>query len=675
MLLQTGLVISSVILISFSLIKCFFEKNEEDSPMSKISELIRLGANSCIRTQYSYITTFILITSSLIFFLVSIEFSQGIVIGSTLSLLCVLFSLHVSMRWNLLTAISSAEGIAAGFNRAFESGKIISIFLFGICILFSYIALSFTAKSTEQIILGIAIGSALVSAFSRISGGIFTKAADVVADLVGKVFYDMPEDDPKNPAVIADNIGDNVGDGSGTMCEIFASYVAAFTCAIFLQKPVSNLLIISLGCSGIASLISIGLTRMSEESAEKDPDAILHTVSKMIYTSVFLSALFALVFRMNEFYKLEKSFSIGKIFASISTDVQFIIPFLLGIFTIPLGMGITIRYSSRNYAPVKNMANSCETGGAAMNLIYGYSYSLESAFLTGTSFGLVLLAISLISGMNGLLISLFATLGMIPSIMSMDAYGPVCDNAGSIATMSNSDAIIRENTDELDSIGNMVKALTKSYICIISIITTFLLIKICISSIPKSIVLSISEPVALAGLLIGISSPFLFSGISIRAVSNASEYIFPTVIETIKNGNYEDKEYYSRPIEMLAIKSLKNSVLPILAIFFPILLSALFISSNLKDKVFSYLTFSLAGNAFSSILLSVSMTIGGGALDNTKKLVESRFPKGHEARKASVIGDTFGDPLKDTAGPALIASLRIFLLFSLVFFRYVGGLI
>lgn len=678
MLLKISLLFAGGALIGFSLLRCFLQKNPEESEMSKIADLIKLGANSCINTQfYALLPVLFAMILCKMFFNQSFipEGIFGLSHGMGIAMICVSFSLYVSMRWNLLTAISSREGVAAGFNKAFESGKIISIFLLGICIYSTYVILFYYPNSAEKTALAMSIGCAITSAFLRISGGIFTKAADVVADLVGKVFNDMPEDDPKNPAVIADNIGDNVGDGSGTACEIFTSYITAFTSILLLQKTLSKEVIVAFCCSAAASLVAVGFTKMNEISIEEASNKILSAVNRMLNSSVLFSALFAIIYKGIQISTSKGCFCIGKISQAILTDTLFFIPFLIGIFAIPIGMGITTYYSSRGCTPVKNMANSCETGGAAMNLIYGHSYSLEAAFVTGISFSLLLLALSIFSGPDGILIALAGILGMIPSIMSMDAYGPVCDNAGSIATMSNSDPIIRENTDELDSIGNMVKALTKSYISIVAIMTTFVLLKICIASIPNFSQISIADPVSLIGLFTGISTPFLFSGLAMRAVSNAAEYIFPTVTQTIESGNPEDNQYYSGPIRMLTIKSLQSSVMPILAIFFPIFVSLGFFFIGLKTTVFTYLIFSLIGNSFSSILLSICMTIGGGAFDNAKKLVESKFPKGHDARKAAVIGDTFGDPLKDTAGPSLIASLRIFLLFCLAFFRYASGLI
>ena len=580
----------------------------------KIGELIRSGGFTCITGQYTYLLIFLPVLILLSYLYLGKWIAAGIFMGSMSNILIVFFALETATSANVVTALKSmlTDGLQDGFNSAYKAGQIVSIFMVSIMTLITIAAIYSRSRGNMlPFCLGSAFGASLVSMFARLTGGVFTKAADIAADMVGKVFAHLPEDSPENPAVIADNIGDNIGDCVGTAADIFETYI----CSVIIMPlfPASiNTIVIILTSTLICSVLSTFHGHLATSVIKRKADgasAIISVMSSMFRNSFIASTI---VFLATNWFYLK---TVGK----TSHFISELACFLLGIGLLVTLLYLNNYYISKNHIPVQSIVKASRDS-TAMNIITGFAFALQSAFIVTSAIVIFALASFFICGLHGLTILLFSLLGFIPCIMTMDTYGPVVDNAGGIAVMSGAPKSVRYNTDILDSLGNLTKSLTKGYSAGITSVVAIILI----SYITNSINLSQSTPLLVISSVFGSAVTFIFVSFVITAVYRGADYMTKVSIMKMKNESIDSPEYYTRPIQFLAMKSVQYSInaliLPILPvlIYIPILI----FFPQMRGQGHSEIAGWLIGLTASSLLLGLMMTIGGAAWDNAKKFIE-----------------------------------------------------
>lgn len=640
-------------------------KETGDEKMRSIAEAIKIGANAFLKRQYmtiGLIATLIAV-GLLLAYASAGNWSTGwrtagaFLLGAISSAVSGIVGMSVAVRSNVRSAAAAKKGMNDALVVALRAGAvsgitIVSLSLLGIAGLFLiYTRLGYEAVKIPSLIVGYGFGASLVALFAQLGGGIYTKAADVGADLVGKIEANIPEDDPRNPAVVADLVGDNVGDCAGRGADLFESTAAEnigamlLGAALFPVFGVSGVLFplvvrsLGLGAS-IAGIVSV---RARED---EDPMKAL-TRGYWVTTVLAAGALFAATRLLLASHWI---WFFGAGLVGLANSVAFIY--------------LTQYYTEARYRPVRNIAEASKTGHAT-NIIYGFSVGLESTAITVVTISLALLAafkLGSLSGIpgGGLYGTAVATMGMLATaayILAMDTFGPIVDNGGGIIEMSGAPEAIRRNTDKLDSAGNTTKALTKGYAVGSAALAAFLLFSAYLEEAHLTIV-DLAKVQVFAAAMIGAMLVFLFSSLAIRAVGKAAYYIINEVRRQFKEHpgimTGSEKPDYSRAIDITTRGALKEMVAPgLLAVGVPILVGVLF-----KAEAAAGL---LMVGTIAGILLATVMNNGGGAWDNAKKWIEAGNlgGKGSEAHKASITGDTVGDPLKDTAGPSLHVLVKL----------------
>ena len=654
--------------------------NSGNKKMQEIASAIQEGAKAYLNRQYKTIAIVGIIILIIITYALGIWVGLGYFIGAFLSGTAGYVGMLVSVQANVRTAEASRKGLAAGLNIGFKSGAVTGMLVVGLALLaisiYYLILLKLNIENREIInaLVGLGFGASLISIFARLGGGIFTKGADVGADLVGKVEVGIPEDDPRNPAVIADNVGDNVGDCAGMAADLFETYVVTIVATMVLSSIFfhgdMNMMIYPLTIGGGCILTSILGTYFVKLGKDKN-------VMKALYKGFIVTAISSLVILYlitdnvigfdNE-YTLE-----NKIFNGMSLYFCGII----GLVITGLLIWVTEYYTGTNYRPVKSVAASSTTGHGT-NVIQGLAISMEATAIPALIIVAGILTTNLIAGLYGIAISVTTMLALAGMVVALDAYGPVTDNAGGIAQMANLPKNVRKTTDALDAVGNTTKAVTKGYaigsagLGALVLFTAYTEDINFFSSIAGSklegvvVTFDLSNPFVVVGLLVGGMLPYLFGSMGMQAVGRAGGAVVIEVRRQFKKipgiMKRKSKPDYGRLVDLLTKAAIREMIIPsLLPVFSPIVLYFIILPIGGQVAALSSVGAMLLGVIITGLFVAISMTAGGGAWDNAKKFIEDGKygGKGSEAHKAAVTGDTVGDPYKDTAGPAINPMIKI----------------
>ena len=650
--------------------------NAGSEKMQEISSAIQVGAQAYLNRQYTTIS----IVGAVICVLLYLFFQDfwvvgGYLIGAILSGAAGYIGMIISVRANVRTAQAASESLGKGLNVAFKAGAVTGMLVAGLALLSIsvYYAIldsySVSEETLKHALVALGFGASLISIFARLGGGIFTKGADVGADLVGKVEAGIPEDDPRNPAVIADNVGDNVGDCAGMAADLFETYavtiVATMVLAtIFFSGQTAHMMTIypmAIGGSClVASIIGTFFVRLGSSQS------IMGALYKGFIASAILSLIFIYPITQIILGDMATEFTFGE--TTFSGNSLYICS-VIGIVITGLLIWITEYYTGTNYRPVQSVAKASTTGHGT-NVIQGLAVSMEATALPALVIVIGIIMTFQLAGLFGIAIAVTAMLALAGMVVALDAYGPVTDNAGGIAEMSNLDENVRKTTDALDAVGNTTKAVTKGYAIGSAGLGALVLFAAYVEDLKLVPYLtpnfSLENPYVVVGLLIGGLLPYLFASMGMMAVGRAGGAVVEEVRKQFSDNpgimTGESKPDYSRSVDMLTRSAIKEMIVPsMLPVLSPIVL--FFIVSLVADQnaAVSSVGAMLLGVIVTGIFVAISMTAGGGAWDNAKKFVEDgNFGgKGSEAHKAAVTGDTVGDPYKDTAGPAVNPMIKI----------------
>ncbi|WP_430445255.1 sodium-translocating pyrophosphatase [Sphingorhabdus contaminans] len=647
--------------------------------MQEIAAAIQEGAQAYLGRQYRTIAIVGVVVAILVALFLGVIPTIGFVIGAVLSGVAGYIGMNISVRANVRTAAAAQTGLQAGLTMAFRAGAITGMLVAGLALLaiavfFWYLTdirgFAPNDRAVVDALVALAFGASLISIFARLGGGIFTKAADVGADLVGKVEAGIPEDDPRNPAVIADNVGDNVGDCAGMAADLFETYVvtvgATMVLIALLVKGVTdtglflNLMSLPLLIGGVCVITSIIGTYFVRLGGGTN---VMGAMYKGFLVTAILSVP-AIWFAI--------STALGGMEADVGgfTGRTLFYCSLLGLIVTGLIIWITEYYTGTNYRPVRSIAKASETGHGT-NVIQGLAISLESTAMPTIVICAGIVIAFQLAGVIGIAFAATAMLALAGMVVALDAYGPVTDNAGGIAEMAGLDDSVREKTDHLDAVGNTTKAVTKGYAIGSAGLAALVLFAAYTTDLREffpdlQVNFSLENPYVIVGLLLGALLPYLFGAMGMTAVGRAAGEVVKDVRDQFANDpgimTYASKPNYARTVDLVTKAAIKEMIIPsLLPVLAPIAVYFIITWVAGQSEGFAALGALLLGVIVGGLFVAISMTSGGGAWDNAKKYIEdgNHGGKGSEAHKAAVTGDTVGDPYKDTAGPAVNPMIKI----------------
>jgi len=676
------IIISGLIAIIYGYIvgKQILSVSPGNKKMQEIAGAIQEGARAYLNRQYKTIAIVGIIIFLLIIYALGIWVGLGFLIGAFLSGTAGYVGMLVSVQANVRTAEASRKGLAAGLNIAFKSGAVTGMLVAGLALLsisiyyLVLLKLDIDSRSVINALIGLGFGASLISIFARLGGGIFTKGADVGADLVGKVEAGIPEDDPRNPAVIADNVGDNVGDCAGMAADLFETYAVTIVATMVLSSIFFiddlNMMFYPLTIAGSCIITSIIGTFFVKLGASKN-------IMGALYKGFIVTAILSVIVL---YLVTDKIIGLNNIYSSSDstfTGFNLYICGVIGLLITGLIIWVTEYYTGTNFKPVKSVAKSSTTGHGT-NVIQGLAVSLEATALPALIIVAGILLTNHLAGLFGIAIAVTTMLALAGMVVALDAYGPVTDNAGGIAQMANLPKKVRKTTDALDAVGNTTKAVTKGYAIGSAGLGALVLFAAYTEDIKFfsnvkgssleniSVSFDLSNPFVVIGLLIGGMLPYLFGSMSMQAVGRAGGAVVIEVRRQFKKipgiMKYKRKPDYGKLVDLLTKAAIKEMIVPsLLPVLSPIVLYYIILIIGGTEAALASVGAMLLGVIVTGLFMAISMTAGGGAWDNAKKYIEdgNYGGKGSEAHKAAVTGDTVGDPYKDTAGPAINPMIKI----------------
>jgi K(+)-stimulated pyrophosphate-energized sodium pump len=669
--------------------------------MVEIAGAIQEGAKAYLGRQYTTIAVVGVVVAALVFLFLGLTEAIGFVIGAFLSGVAGYIGMNISVRANVRTAEAARTSLQSGLTTAFRAGAITGMLVAGLALLaisvFFYVLVEVQgaepdSREVVDALVALAFGASLISIFARLGGGIFTKAADVGADLVGKVEAGIPEDDPRNPAVIADNVGDNVGDCAGMAADLFETYVVTVGATMVLiallvagtSEQLLALMSLPLIVGGVCILTSIIGTYFVRLGAKQ---SIMGALYKGFWTTALLSipALYYVTWRTLG----DMNAVIGGAREAVGPEVEAQVAASAGSFTgmdlfwcMLVGLGVTALlvwiteyYTGTNFRPVRSIAKASETGHGT-NVIQGLAISLESTAMPTLVICIGIIVSYQLAGLIGIAFAATAMLALAGMVVALDAYGPVTDNAGGIAEMAGMEDEVRHRTDALDAVGNTTKAVTKGYAIGSAALAALVLFGAYTTDLqefsgelgigPAGVDFSLSNPYVVVGLLLGALLPYLFGAMGMTAVGRAAGDVVIDVRNQFRENpgimDGTSRPNYARTVDLVTKAAIKEMIVPsLLPVLAPIVVYFVIAAIAGREQGFAALGALLLGVIVSGLFVAISMTSGGGAWDNAKKYIEdgNYGGKGSEAHKAAVTGDTVGDPYKDTAGPAVNPMIKI----------------
>ncbi|MCL5435030.1 MAG: sodium-translocating pyrophosphatase [Patescibacteria group bacterium] len=643
------------ILYGFFLTYRVLSKPRGDKKMNEISDAIAEGASAYMKRQYSVVAAIGAVIFVILFFAFGLITSLGFAVGAVFSTIAGVIGMSIAVRSNIRTAQAAKKGLPSAFNLAFQGGAVTGLMVAGLALLAVsgfYWILEKYASGNLQPLIALGFGGSLISVFARLGGGIFTKSADVGTDMVGKLEKGIPEDDPRNPGVIADLVGDNVGDDAGMAADLFETYVITAVAAMILghlsfpNNPAVVFYPLLIGAiSIVASIVGTWFVRLSG-------NGVMRALYQGLIAAVVVSVAGFYVLTLGVFPKGIDNISYLNLFY----------PLIIGL-VVTLGMVVITEYfTSKKFGPVKTIANASTTGHGT-NIIAGLAVSMKATMAPILLIAAAIWTSFMFAGLYGVAVAAMSMLSLAGIIVAIDAFGPITDNAGGIAEMAGLDKKVRDVTDPLDAVGNTTKAVTKAY----AIGSAGLAALVLFASYTQELIkgghgfsgtFSLSDPSVLVGLFIGGALPYFFASLAMEAVGKASVSVVDEVrrqfreIKGLMKGTA--KPEYGKAVDIVTKAAIKEMILPTaITVLAPIV-----VGFGLGPKALGGM---LVGSIITGLFLGISMTTGGAAWDNTKKYIEegNLGGKGSFAHQAAVTGDTVGDPYKDTAGPAINPMIKV----------------